>query len=243
MSDCCKTGFNWNGKPTGSESTFANTKTYVAGSNKDRTVLMVHDVFGWTFPNLRLLADHYAKEANATVYLPDFFDGEVIDPSTLEDPEKRKNFDLMAFIGRHSKEIRYPEIESFAKELRSKYKKVGAIGFCYGGWAVFKLAAKGNDLLDCVSTAHPSLLEKSEVSNLGVPTQLLIPETDQMFTPELKEFSLKTLPEIGVEFDYQYFPGLVHGFAAKGDENDKKQKDGLERAKNAAVGWFVQYLD
>jgi len=71
MSDCCKTGFNWGGKPTGSESTFANTKTYVAGSNKDRAVLIVHDVFGWTFPNLRMLADHYAKEAKATVYLPD----------------------------------------------------------------------------------------------------------------------------------------------------------------------------
>ena len=34
-------------------------------------ILMVHDIFGWTFPNARLLADHYAKEADATVYLPD----------------------------------------------------------------------------------------------------------------------------------------------------------------------------
>lgn len=29
------------------------------------------------------------------------FDGEVIEPDTLTNPEKRKNFDLMAFIGRH----------------------------------------------------------------------------------------------------------------------------------------------
>jgi len=149
----------------------------------------------------------------------------------------------MAFIGRHSKEIRYPSIQSFAQKLRSQYPKVGAIGFCYGGWAVLKLGAAGANLLDCVSTAHPSLLEESEIQNLGVPTQLLVPETDQMFTPELKAFALKTLPEIGVEFDWQYFPGLAHGFAAKGDEKDGKQRDGLERAKNAAVGFFVQYLD
>lgn len=34
-------------------------------------ILIVHDIFGWTLPNARLLADHYAKEADATVYLPD----------------------------------------------------------------------------------------------------------------------------------------------------------------------------
>ena len=34
-------------------------------------ILLVHDIFGWTFTNARLLADHFAKEADATVYLPD----------------------------------------------------------------------------------------------------------------------------------------------------------------------------
>ena len=71
MSECCKTGFNWGGTPIGKETTLADNKAYVTGTNKDAAVLMVHDVFGWQFPNLRLLADHYAKEADATVYLPD----------------------------------------------------------------------------------------------------------------------------------------------------------------------------
>jgi hypothetical protein len=31
-----------------------------------------------TFPSVRLLADHYAQEADATVYVPDFFGGEVV---------------------------------------------------------------------------------------------------------------------------------------------------------------------
>lgn len=71
MSNCCKEGFQWEGKPVGKESTIAGNKTYVTGSNKDVAILIVHDVFGWTLNNLRLLADHYAKEADATVYLPD----------------------------------------------------------------------------------------------------------------------------------------------------------------------------
>lgn len=71
MSDCCKTGFNWNGTPSGKETTLANQKAYVTGTSKTAAVFIIHDIFGWTFTNLRLLADHFAKEADATVYLPD----------------------------------------------------------------------------------------------------------------------------------------------------------------------------
>jgi len=71
MSECCKTGFKHEGTPVGKESTLGKNKAYITGSNKDRAILIVHDVFGWTLPNLRLLADAYAQEAKATVYLPD----------------------------------------------------------------------------------------------------------------------------------------------------------------------------
>lgn len=162
----------------------------------------------------------------------------------LTDPEKAKSFDLMAFIGRNSKEIRFPEMEAAAKTLKGElgFKKVGAIGFCYGGWAVFQLGAKGKNLVDCISTAHPSLLTKEEIEAVGVPVQIQAPETDQQFTPEMKEFANKTIPTLGVEYDYQYYPGLVHGFATRGDQNNAAQKKGLERAKNAAVQWFQQHL-
>jgi len=147
----------------------------------------------------------------------------------------------MAFIGRYSKEIRFPEVEACAKELKSSHKKVGAIGYCYGGWACFQLGAKGKNLVDCISVAHPSLLTKEEIDAVDVPVQVLAPETDGMYTPELKAHTLKTLPEKGVELDYQYFPGVAHGFAAKGDKNDPKQKNALERAKNSAAAWFGEF--
>lgn len=148
----------------------------------------------------------------------------------------------MAFLGRNSKDKRYPEIEAVAKEIKSKHSKLGAIGFCWGAWAVFRLAGKDKNLLDSVSVAHPSLLEESDISGLAVPVQFIVPETDPMFTPELKEYTLKTVPGLGVDFNYDYYPGLVHGFATRGDQSDAKQKAGLERAKNSAVWWFKQYL-
>lgn len=160
----------------------------------------------------------------------------------LEDPAQREKFDIMAFIGRNSKEIRGPAIEASAKELKSQYKKVGAIGFCYGGWAVFQLGAKGKNLVDAISTAHPSILTKEEVAAVAVPVQILAPEHDPQLTQELKDYCNATIPTLGVDYDYQYFPGLAHGFATRGDSSNKAQKNGLERAKNAAVHWFVQQL-
>ena len=71
MPSCCVSGFAWDGSPSGKETKLANIDAYVTGTNKDVSILIVHDIFGWTFTNSRLLADHYAKEADATVYLPD----------------------------------------------------------------------------------------------------------------------------------------------------------------------------
>ncbi|KAJ9610818.1 hypothetical protein H2200_005595 [Cladophialophora chaetospira] len=266
MSSCCTAGFQWDGKPVGKETKLANLDTYVSGENKDAAVLIVHDVFGWTLTNVRLLADHYASEAGVTVYVPDFFGGEIVTPDMMENPDETKRLDIGAFMGRHSKDIRGPEIFACAKALKQElgFKKVGAIGFCYGGWAVFRLGAKGkpscetdrsrstykrsadelegNNLVDCISMAHPSGLEKSEIDNVSVPVQICAPEIDPIFTPELKEHANKVIPELKVEYDYQYFPGLVHGFATRGEVNNPTQKNGLERAKNAAVYWFRQHL-
>ena len=35
MSQCCLSGFEWDGKPTGKETKIGNTDTYVTGSNKE----------------------------------------------------------------------------------------------------------------------------------------------------------------------------------------------------------------
>lgn len=170
------------------------------------------------------------------------FGGEVVDPEALEDPKRREAFDLMGFLGRNSKDVRFPEITAVAKELKSQYKKVGAIGYCYGAWACFQLGSKENKLVDAISMAHPSLCTKEEIQSVAVPVQILAPETDPQFTPELKAFANETIPTLGVDYDYQYFPGLVHGFAVRGDQSNPAQKAGLERAKNAAVHWFAQQL-
>ena len=70
---CCVSGFKWDGTPTGTETKIGNNDTYIAGSNSNAAILVITDLFGWRFTNTRLLADDYATEANATVYIPDLY--------------------------------------------------------------------------------------------------------------------------------------------------------------------------
>ena len=73
MQDCCRKGFRWDGTPVGREGTLGDSAAYITGENSDRAILVCHDAFGWQLNNTRLLADHYAKEVGATVYMPDLF--------------------------------------------------------------------------------------------------------------------------------------------------------------------------
>ncbi|GLA18164.1 hypothetical protein AnigIFM62618_005319 [Aspergillus niger] len=248
MSDCCVKGFEWDGTPVGAETKLAGYNTYVTGSNSEAAILFIHDLFGWTFSNARLLADIYAQEINATVYVPDFFGGEVIPADTVRDFAKLRQLDMPAFLARNSKITREHEIVECAQALRSKYRKLGTIGFCFGGWGVFRLGAKrsaednSTPLVDCISTAHPSLLELSEIENVKVPVQILAPENDMMFKQELKDTCNRVIPSLGLPYDYQFFPRVEHGFAIRGNRHDKDEMEAMVRAKSCAVYWFKYWF-
>lgn len=158
------------------------------------------------------------------------------------DQSRWAEIDLPSFLARNSKEIRGPEIIECAKILRSQYRHTGVIGFCYGGWGAFRLGAKDNPLVDCVVVAHPTKLEEAEISNIGVPVQIIAPEKDPIFTEDLKAFASRVIPSLGVAYDYQHFPALEHGFSVRGDPGITGERAGMERAKNVAVMWFREWL-
>ncbi|KAI0158534.1 putative hydrolase [Pestalotiopsis sp. NC0098] len=247
VSECCVTGFTWDGTPTGRVGKLGSNDTYITGDNPDKAIMIVHDLFGWTFPNLRLLADHYAQEAGATVYLPDFFGGEVVAPEPIIE-ERFAELDLPAFLTRNSREAREPELFACARALRARgYRRVGAAGFCYGGWACLRLAAAEHDppLVDAISIGHPSLTTEADLDGVSpqVPVQILAPEIDAAFPDDMKVYAFKALQRRGVAFDYQHFPGAVHACFVRGDERKAGERAAMIRGKNAAVNWFREHLE
>ena len=65
--------------PTGRVTTLHGLPAYVAeppsGSPKG-IIVIIPDAFGWELPNIRALADHYAKRGDFRVYVPDFMNGD-----------------------------------------------------------------------------------------------------------------------------------------------------------------------
>ncbi|KAL0940453.1 dienelactone hydrolase family protein [Colletotrichum truncatum] len=243
VSSCCLKAFEWDGNPTGHVTKLNSINVYVTGNNPNVAILYIHDLLGWTFSNARLLADHYAREANATVYVPDFFGGETLPFEPLLNGRFHE-IDLEGFIGRNSRTIREPEIFEFARALRTRHEKVGAVGFCYGGWAVFRLGAEEHQppLVDCITAAHPSLLTENDIDKVAVPIQILAPEFDPVFTTELKLHCFRVATSKTVPFEYQHFPGVEHACLVRGDPGKKGEREAMARGKSCTVNWINQLL-
>jgi dienelactone hydrolase len=168
----------------------------------------------------------------------------VIPSEIVSDHSRFGEIDFDHFHKFNAKEVRCPELVSCVKALRSQYKRVGVLGYCYGGWSSFRLGSKSHSppLVDCISTAHPTWLTKEEIDDIGVPVQILAPETDAAFTPELKAYANSVIPTKGVPYDYQFFPGVEHAFATRGNPDDEKEMRAMVRGKNAQVAWMREWL-
>ncbi|KAI1438335.1 putative hydrolase [Xylaria sp. CBS 124048] len=245
FTSCCFKTFDWDGTPSGTETKLNNNDCYVTGDNKDAAVLFIHDVFGWKYRNNRLLADHYAREANVTVYVPDFFHGWVVDYKLVEEGRFHE-IDLKTFAADNARPVRGPEIEAAAKTLKGElgYKRLAAVGFCYGGWAVCELASKKHTtpLIDAASLVHPSWMTEADIDNLAVPVQFLAPEIDQTFTPELKAHAFATLVKSKLPFEYVHYPNITHGNLVRGSQQNPLEREAMASAKNSASAWFRKYL-
>ena len=81
----CITGALHEGTPAGREETLHGLPTYITepptGQAPQGIVVFIPDAIGWNFNNNRILADKYADKTNCRVYLPDFMDGHMMDPS------------------------------------------------------------------------------------------------------------------------------------------------------------------
>ncbi|KAK3297241.1 Alpha/Beta hydrolase protein [Chaetomium fimeti] len=235
LSTCCLQASLWEGTPTGTETTLDGVPnpTYVAyppNTNTTNTtttttdtptaILYIHDLLGWDVIDFdAALAGRYDE------------------------------IDIPGIMARQARAVREPEVLAYARALRGRYERVGAVGYCYGGWAALRLAAGefkgefgGRGLVDCVSVGHPSLVVEGDFEGVRVPVQLLAPEVDEMFTPELKLFAFLTLQKRGVPFDYQHFPGVEHWCLVRGNANVEGERAAMTRGHEALVAWFKQWL-
>lgn len=111
--------------------------------------------------------------------MPDLFFG---DPVPLNRPD---DFDIMAWLQGppgHLPERTDPVVETTIKEMREKHgvKRLGAVGYCFGGKYVCRFMAEGKGI-DVGYTAHPSFVDAEELKGVTGPLSIAAAETDAIF--------------------------------------------------------------
>ncbi|RKL36643.1 hypothetical protein BFJ72_g8192 [Fusarium proliferatum] len=233
-------------------------------------IVVMSDAFGWSTTNLRGVADRYAERTGYRVYVPDFMHGTsapasikpVID-SVLNDGGLwgwlvkpwnllKAVFVMVPFTIRNKPQKRYPGIRQFMDDLRCNEAvdlKVGVVGFCWGAYGITHLAhgevaANGKTIIDAAFTAHPSEIEVfKDIEPVKLPYSLAIGDVD--FALPLKE--VHKAAEIleakrDIDTEVVVIPHAKHGFAVRGNPNNKEEKEMADQAEDQVVRWFTKHL-
>ena len=86
---------------------------------------------------------------------------------------------------------------------------------------------------------HPSMMTEKDINELAVPIQILAPEIDAAFTAELKTHSFETIQKLGLPFDYQHFPGVVHSCFIRGDQHKPGERGAMERGETLSSAGLI----
>ena len=117
-----------------------------------------------------------------------------------------------------------PIIDSCIVEMRTKYgcKKIGAVGYCFGGKYVIRHLQPQDGKLDAGYTAHPSFVDEAELKDMKGPLSIAAAETDQIFPNEKRHQTEDILRELGQPYQINLYAAVEHGFAVRGDPSKRK---------------------
>lgn len=243
---CCTIGVKHRGEATGQIVKVAGKwDAYLATPapgkvHEGKAILYLPDVIS-IWQNSKLMADQYAANGYLTLVL-DLFNG---DPVALNRPA---GFDFMSWLQKgsdgnnpHTAEAVDPIVEAGIKTLKEEYgiKKVGAVGYCFGGKYVVRHYKHG---IEVGYIAHPSFVDEDELAAITGPLSIAAAETDPIFPAEKRHKSEEILVKTGQPYQINLFSGVSHGFAVRGDVEVKAEKFAKEQAFLQAVTWFDEHL-
>ncbi|XP_065860106.1 endo-1,3;1,4-beta-D-glucanase-like [Euphorbia lathyris] len=213
----------------------AGLNTYISGpSDSNLAIILASDVFGYESPQLRKLADRVAA-AGYLVVVPDFLYN---DPVNLSNPE----FDGDTWLKNHDTAKGCEDCKGVIGELKSRgISAIGAAGFCWGGMLVVKLASCHE--IQAAVILHPGWITAEEIHGVKVPTAILGAEIDQVSPPELmKQFGQILAQKFQLESYVKIFPGVVHGWTVRYDEEDDLAVKSAEEAHSHMLDWFTKFV-
>eukprot|EP00079_Xenopus_tropicalis_P026175 XP_012819874.1 PREDICTED: carboxymethylenebutenolidase homolog isoform X1 [Xenopus tropicalis] len=140
----------------------------------------------------------------------------------------------------------YMEINVVLKYLKEQchVKKIGVIGFCWGGVVTHHLMLKYPELKAGVSF-YGIIRDVEDRYNLLNPTLFIFAEMDHVIPLEqvsLLEEKLKVHSK--VDFQVKVFPKQTHGFVHRKNEDiNPEDKPFIEEARKNMLEWLHKYIN
>ncbi len=100
--------------------------------------------------------------------MPDLFEGDTV---PLNRPE---GFQIMDWLKNHLPQHVEPIIDEVILEMREKLgvKRIGGVGYCFGGRYVCRYLKPGAGKLDVGYTAHPTMVGPDELAGVEGPLSI-----------------------------------------------------------------------
>uniref|UniRef100_A0A8B9Z3X5 Carboxymethylenebutenolidase homolog n=1 Tax=Buteo japonicus TaxID=224669 RepID=A0A8B9Z3X5_9AVES len=221
----CDIGDTFDYESRGQEVQAEHIKAYFCKppASTDKAVIVIHDIFGWQLPNTRYMADILAAHGYIAI-CPDFYVGrEAWKPSD----------DL--------------EADAVLKYLKEQCgtKKLGVVGFCWGGIAVRHLMMTYPELKAGVSL-NGLIKDSDDISNLLNPTFFIFAEKDD-FIPLHQVLTLleqKLKKNCKVSYEVKIYPGQTHGcIHGRREDINPQDKPYIEGGRKDMINWLNKYIN
>lgn len=235
--NCCTQGVLHTGQTYGHFDNYAGVDVYVTGDPaSDKLLILCPDIWSIQKKNTQIMADNFAKQGYVVV-APDFFFG---DPYTGTFPSDN----LWEWLKGHMPETKIESTHKLLAHSKEKFNNVqfvAAVGYCYGAALVVDLL--GHALIDVGAVAHPSLVTSEALERIQRPLIISAAETDSIFPPELRAKTEQILTTIKATYYLELFSGVSHGYAVRGDPNDKWVAACADRTFASQLWYFNLFKD
>uniref|UniRef100_A0A8C0H6V5 Carboxymethylenebutenolidase homolog n=1 Tax=Chelonoidis abingdonii TaxID=106734 RepID=A0A8C0H6V5_CHEAB len=156
-------------------------------------------------------------------------------------PNTRYMTDMLAANGYIKIDREADVVLKYLKE-QCNAKKIGVIGFCWGGMAVHHLMLKNPELK--IGVAMYGVIKYFEDRySLLHPTFFIFGENDDFIPFEQVTLLEQKLKHCKVDYRVKIYPGQTHGFVHRKRENMNPQdKPYIEEARKDMLSWLNKYL-
>ena len=127
----------------------------------------------------------------------------------------------------------------FLKQHSLSNGKLGAVGFCFGGYMVNYLAAVDSDLLSAGVPFYGTPAAKSLRANIKAPLMIQLGELDERVNKTYPEYE-EDLKSAGVEYEIHRYENAKHGF--HNDSTGRYDEANATLAWQRTIDFFSEHL-